>query len=830
LKSTFATGFLLIEMDLTNFPVQLTSFIGREREIADIKRLLFSSHLVTLTGAGGSGKTRLAVQIANAVSEDFEDGVWFVDLALLSEPDLVPQLVMEALGLHFSASQPVLESLLDFLQPKRMLLILDNCEHLRAACAQLVGLVLHGAPELRILATSRESLAVAGERIYPISGLACPEFEHEAVQKAELHDFMTYDAIRMFNDRAQAVSPVFTTTSENAFAVAEICRRLDGLPLAIELASARVNVLTVQEIAARLEDRFSLLTSGQRASRTARHQTLRAAIDWSYALLTSDERFFLRLLAVFNPGCSLDLVEAIWPGLGIGEGLPLDLLSSLVNKSFVVAETSRRDQARYRLLETIREYALEKLEEAGEAARLRDSHLDLFLARAEEAAPKLNEAYQKLWLNWLEGEHDNLRAALAWAVESGRTEAGMRIAIALVHFWDIRAYVQEGLAWFQHLLVQADNRIALDIRVNALVNASFMAMAHGDSQASLAYGHEAVELAERACDEGSPLLAFALGGLISSAQATGDYQTAYAIVERAMNFLRGSVPSYYLRSGLYFQGENAIQLGYYDTARELLAESMALARQDGDSAQMANIYNTLGDLARLEQNYTGATAAYENSMALLRELNSPNDASVLGNLGFTSLHFGNGEQAHQLFSESMAIYQAHQNEAGMLECLIGLAATAVVNGLPAAGMRLLAAAEAISGQPSASKWKATRMEYEYFTVLAHANLSEAEFQAEQAAGRMMSLDQATAYAINLPSKPRIPLSVEESLDILTGREREVAALIGQGKTNGEIAAELFLSKRTVETHSSHILTKLGLTNRAQIIRWALDHGLTQTSS
>ena len=812
-------------MGFTNFPVQLTSFIGREREIADVKRLLFSSHLVTLTGVGGSGKTRLAIQIANTVSETFADGVWLVDLVPLREPALVPQLVAQALGLRPTAEQPVTETLRGFARSKQMLLVLDNCEHLREACAQLTQELLSQAPELRILATSRESLAIAGETIYPVTGLAWPTNNAELEDNSQ--ELMQHDAIRLFVERARAISPDYNLNSENAWSTVEICRRLDGLPLALELASVRVNVLTAQEIAARLNDRFSLLISSQRRGFEPRHHTLRAAIDWSYDLLSIEEQTFLSRLAVFTAGCTLDMAEAVCSGEGIGEERTLALLSSLVDKSLIIAETTGRTQARYRLLETIREYALEKLDEAGEMARLRDRHLDLLLARAEEAAPKLNEAYQQLWLNWLEGEHENLRAAMIWSIESGRIEAGLRIAIALVQFWKIRGYVQEGLTWYQRLLALVDNRISLSVRVNALVFGSFMAMAYGNTQESIAYGHEAVEVAETAGDEGNPLLAFALSGLASGAQAAGDYQTAFTIGEQAIQIYRESGPSFYLRMALYIQGENAIQLGYYDAARELLDESLALSRQEGNSHQIANIYNALGDLARLEQNYTEAASAYENSAALLRELGAQRDlASIFGNLGFTWLHWGNVEKAYTLFNESMAICQAHRNEAGMVECLVGLAATAVVNGLSASGTRLLAAAGAISGQPSASKWKATRREYEHYLDLARARLTDAEFQSELTIGNAISLEQAVDYALALPLKPGNALAPGETQDGLTGREREVAALIGQGKTNGEIATELVLSKRTVETHVSNIFSKLGLTSRAQVMRWAIDQGLT----
>jgi predicted ATPase len=453
LIDNLSTGFVLIEMGLSNFPVQLTSFIGREQEITAIKRLLFPLRLVTLTGAGGSGKTRLAIQIANDVSGTFADGVWFVDLAPLHDPALVQAVVARAFGLHPKGDQPVMEMLLGFVRPKHLLLILDNCEHLTEACAQLAQELLSQAPELRIMATSREPLAIAGEAIYPVSGLTCPS-SHESVE-GNLEELMRYDAVRLFVERARAISPDFTLSPKNAAPIGEICCRLDGLPLALELASARVQVLTVHEIAARLNDRFTLLISGHHTGFEARHQTLRAAIDWSYDLLKADEQVMLRHMAVFEAGCTLDILEAICSGDAPSGEAILDLVSSLVKKSLVVAETSGRTLARYRLLETIRAYALDKLEESGEARRMQDRHLYLFLARAEEAAPKLNDAYQKLWLNWLDGEHDNLRAALAWAIESGQIEVGMSIAIAISRFWEIRGQVQEGLMWFERLFSKA---------------------------------------------------------------------------------------------------------------------------------------------------------------------------------------------------------------------------------------------------------------------------------------------------------------------------------------------------------------------------------------
>jgi predicted ATPase len=734
-----------------------------------------------------------------------------VDLAALREPALVPQLVGQALGLRPATDQPVLESLLDFVRPKQLLLILDNCEHLSEACAQLAQQLLSQAPGLRILATSRAALAIGGETIYPLSGLAWPALDEETdwvgSSPLDLQELRGYDAVSLFVERARAISRDFSLTPENAWAIVEICRRLDGLPLALELASARTNVLTVQQIAARLDDRFALLTSGQRTAPVPHHHTLRAAIDWSYALLTPEEQSLLSRLAVFEAGCTLDAAEVVCAGEAIAPGQMLDLLSSLVDKSLIIAETTGRAQARYRLLETIREYALEKLNHAGEAARLRDRHLDLFLARAEEAAPKLGDAYQQLWLNWLQGEHDNLRAALAWSLEGGRIEAGLRIASALVRFWEIRGYVQEGLVWFERLLARADDGIPVLVRANALTFAAFLAMFLGNTPATVSYGRGAVNLAEATGDEGGPIVAFALAGLASGMRAAGDFQTAFTVGDQVVGWYRRLGPPFYLGMALLAQGDVATKLGYYDTARALLDESLTLAREAGDAFRIAHTLNALGDLARCEGNYAEAQSAYQDGLTLLRGLGAQRDlASINSNLGYTCLHLGDAKQAHTLFRESMATHQAQQNKPGMTECLIGFAATAVMGGLPAAGARLLAAAAAIRGQRAAPVWLATDMEVERYLGLARARLTEAEFQVEQAAGRAMSLEQAVDYAQNLPLTWEATLTKSKKMDDLTEREREVAALIARGKSNGEIAQELVLSKRTVEKHVANILS------------------------
>jgi predicted ATPase/DNA-binding CsgD family transcriptional regulator len=811
-----------------NLPASVSSFIGREQELREIGQRLREHRLVTLTGTGGTGKTRLALQAATGELDQFADGAWLVEFAGLSTSDLVVQTIAKVFALPETPDLAPIEQLGAFLQGRHLLLVLDNCEHLIEECARITALLLARCPGLALLATSREPLAISGEVVLRIPPLRFPD----PTQPAAWASLLGYDAVRLFVERAHAVEPSFQLTASNAPAVVEICRRLDGIPLALELASARVSVLTAQELAARLNDRFALLTSGQRSGLEPRHHTLRAAIDWSYTLLTPEEQMLLSRLAVFAAGFTLDTAEAVCSGEGLTEGRMLDVLSSLVAKSLVVAETTSGAQARYRLLETIREYALSKLDAAGEAARLRDRHLDLFLARAEEAAPKLLDSYQRLWLNWLEGEHDNLRAALACALEAGRIETGLRLAIALMGFWEIHGYIHEGLAWFERLFAQAHEGISLAVRVKALTYAAFLAHFLGNAAATIAYGREAVALAEAAGEEGQPLLAFALSGLSSGTEAMGDFQTTFALQERALQLLRDSSGDpLFFGMALLVPAGTAIELGYYETAQALLDEGLALAYEAGDAFRIAYALKWFGDLACCQQKYAEAQTHYEQSVALLRDLGATRDLTApLQNLGHTCLHLGDVGRAHALFSESLATHQAQHNRLGMAECLIGFAALAVVRGLPAVGARLLAAADASGGPRVKSSWAVTRREYEHSLALARAKLTEAELEAEQTAGRALSLEQAIEYAQKLPLIATATPASRETSDDLTEREREVAALIARGHSNGEIASELVVSKRTVEKHIANILSKLALTSRAQIVRWALDHGLTQASA
>ena len=429
-----------------NLPAQLTSFVGREREMDEVRELLGNTRLLTLTGPGGTGKTRLSLQVAQVVLQGFSDGVWLVELAPLTDPGLIPQTIASVFNLREVPDAPLLDVLTNYLRAKQLLLILDNCEHLITACAQLSADLLSACPQLTIIASSREALGISGETAYRVPSLSLP-----APAQVTCEAVMESEAGQLFVERARAVQAHFRLTDSNASAVAQICQQLDGIPLALELAAARVPVFSAEEIAARLDDRFKLLTGGSRAA-LERHQTLRALIDWSYDLLSDEERAPFRQLSVFAGGWTFEAAQAI-----CYEFDPLNLLTQLVNKSLVMVDSDAyAEGTRYRLPETIRQYARDKLLESGEAEQARDRHLDFFLGFAERAEPKLRNAEKIEWLERVETEHDNLRAALAWSLESSKSDRALRLAGALAFFWVDRGYWSESQRWLEDALALSE--------------------------------------------------------------------------------------------------------------------------------------------------------------------------------------------------------------------------------------------------------------------------------------------------------------------------------------------------------------------------------------
>ncbi|MBI5029634.1 MAG: hypothetical protein HZB51_03850 [Chloroflexi bacterium] len=435
------------EAVMTNLPSPVTSFIGREEELAELKHVFANTRLLTLTGAGGIGKTRLAKVLAFDLVNDYRDGVWFVEFVELKDAALVPRTVAKTLGVRETSDQPIDEALVNALTPRHVLLVLDNCEHLVEACARLCEQLLYACPNLKILVTSREILGIPGETIWRVPPLKFPETKARIDHAATL---LQFDAVRLFNERAMAASPTFQVNDQNVAAIMQICQRLDGIPLALELAAARTRGLSVEQIANKLDDRFRLLTGGSRTA-LPRYQTLRALIDWSYELLSDHERALFRRLSVFVDGWTLEEAEAIC-GESYSLADTLDLLAHLVDKSLVLADTENRT-LRYRFLETIRQYARDKLLSSDEATRVRNRHRDWFLRLGEDAEPHLRSSDQAQWLRRLEQEHENLKSALEWSLSreavADDVEKGLRLAGALTQFWAMHGHMSDGRTWLE---------------------------------------------------------------------------------------------------------------------------------------------------------------------------------------------------------------------------------------------------------------------------------------------------------------------------------------------------------------------------------------------
>ena len=591
-----------------NLPAQLTSFVGRERELESVKTLLEGHRLVTLTGVGGCGKTRLALEAAAALpgEERVADGVCFVPLASVTQPSLVAPAVAGALGVKEAAGRSLVEALTAYLRDRRLLLVLDNFEQV-AAAASLVTEVLAAAPQLIVLVTSRMALRCSGEHEYPVAPLAVPD------PSAPAEGLAGYEAVRLFVERARAVQPDFEATGAAAQAVAEICRRLDGLPLAIELAAARVRLLGPQALLARLGRRLALLTAGPR-DLPARQQTLRATLEWSHALLTAGEQVLFARLAVFAGGCTLEAAEAVCNADG---DLPIDVLDgveSLVAKS-LLREVGAGGEPRVGMLETVHEYAGERLAASGAAGALRRRHARYFLGLAEQAEPHLGGGDQAAWLKRLQADHDNLRAALGWSL-AGEPEVGLRLAGALWRFWEICGYFTEGRGWLEQALAGSGGAPAL--RAKALTGASTMAFCQGDYQQATALHGQALLLFRRLGDARG--VAFSLNNLGVQALHQGDLRRAARRYTKALALAREAGDRRLTGYALHNQGELARLAGDYGRAVSLAEESAALFQAVGDQWAAAATRCTLGVAAQGQGDHGRAAREFQDALRVFYAL------------------------------------------------------------------------------------------------------------------------------------------------------------------------------------------------------------------
>ena len=765
--------------------------MGREQDLIELKRDLAMTQLMTLTGAGGSGKTRLALEVARGLIETYPDGVWLVELAPLSEEALVPKAVAEALQVPERPAESLSDTLADALANRQLLLLVDNCEHLIEATARLADRLLDSCPRLRILATSREALGVEGEARWLVPPLSAPEPQGTASSE----ELEGYESVRLFVERARRRDPSFSLGPENTIAVAEICRRLEGIPLAIELAAARVGAFSLEQISERLEGSFDLLTHGGRTA-VPRHRTLRGTFDWSHDLLSESEKEVFGRLSVFAGGWTLEAAEAVGARGSVEEEDVLDLLTGLVEKSLVVTIGSDEGVVRYRMLEPVRQYALGKLEESGEVEATRRAHAAYFLALAEKAEPELIGSRQETWLDLLDVELDNLRAALSWSLDEAggeeRAESGLKTAAALGQFWQLHG-PGEGRAWLEAAL-ERDRVGSSAVRAKALSGLGWIVLFQGDHELAVTALEEAIELHKDLGDLSGEALALAPLG--------------YA----------------------------AVHAGCVERFPALCEKCEALLQEPLERQAAAYLLIFLGKVAMDAGDYVRAGALLEESRTLFRELGDLRGVSMSGFiLGMADLKQGNLERGTAVLQEGLPLAYGTKDKLGSAYYLFGLGGVAVVQGQAVRAARLWGAAEALReviGLPL-SYFDLAHSGYEARLATARSQLEEATWVAAWAEGRAMSPEQAIEYALSaeepaatpFSSATTQPSSMTEHTADLTSREVEVLGLVATGMTSAQIAEELFLSTRTVETHLTSIYHKLGVSSRAGATRLALEHGL-----
>jgi predicted ATPase/class 3 adenylate cyclase/DNA-binding CsgD family transcriptional regulator len=855
-----------------NLPIQLTPFIGREKEVTAVGQLLRREEvpLVTLTGPGGTGKTRLALQVAAELSDLFADGIYFVDLAPISDPALVIAAIVQSLGIREVGGQPLLERLKDELQRKQMLLLLDNFEQVISAAVQVADL-LATCPQLKVIVTSRLVLHVQAEQEFFVPSLSLPDPNH----LPDLAALSQYESVALFIRRAQSARPDFQVTNANAPAVAEICARLDGLPLAIELAAARMKLLSPEALLVRLHQPLHVLTGGPRDV-AARQQTLRNTIEWSYQLLNAQEQWLFWRLSVFVGGCTLEAIEALCTSLGGEAESLLDTVASLAGKSLLQRmEQQAGQEPCFAMLETIREYALEKLAAGGETEAARRAHAAYFLRLSEEAEQGMAGPQQAVLLELLEQEHDNLRAAMQWSLEQageGRAMA-LRLGGALYSFWFVRAYFSEGRDFLERALLRSDE-VAAPVRAKALYAASQLNDALGSLDRAETLCEQSLALYRELADTRG--IASCLHLLADIAWGRGNLAVARALGEESLMLFRELGDKRSVAYLLYHLGSLAVEQGEYAMGRDLLTESLTINRELGDTRIIALSLFKLalsyrlsgGDLAQ-------AHTLLDESFALSRKLGDKESiANCLSLSGMLALDEGDTASARSLNEQALALFKEMQQQHGTALSLYALAQVATIQGDNArsqalyeqglvvarksgdkqminSGMEGLAVAVAAQGDHAwaAQLWGAAealreaigtplppveRAPYHSAVASSRTKLGEQAFATAWAEGRMLSPEQALAIPGQMalpaptqgerPSSPT-PASPSSYPDGLTAREVEVLLVVAQGLTNEQVAERLVISPRTVDTHLTSIYSKIGVSSRAAATRYAIEHHL-----
>lgn len=737
----------------SNLPLSLTRFIGREKEIQDVVGLVLRHPLVTLTGPGGVGKTRLSLEAASRVLENYPDGVWLVEVAPIFDPILVPRAAADTIGLREESGRPVMERLSRYFQHKRMLLVLDNCEHLVDACASLADGILRVSPGVHILATSREALNIQGEVAYQVPSMSLPE-QGELMPIEQLREF---EAIELFIDRAHRAMPSFHASDENAPSLVQICRQLDGIPLAIELAAAKAGVLHLDQINERLADRFRLLAHGSRAG-PARHQTLQAAIDWSYDLLTRPEQVLFRRLSVFLNGWTLEAAEAICPDVDLpGEDM-LDLLVQLVNKSLVRGE-ERMGAARFYMLETIREYALRKLHQSGEWDALSRRHLTYFAHLVGKAQLHFRGPDQSIWYNHLDNDLDNLRTALTWVGGSEAVEIQIQLAADLWRYWKNRGHILEGSLHLQRLFQQVPEGPARQSPsfARALAAAGSLAYYEGDFSYSEQTRTEALKIYQSLNDSAG--VADCLIGLGNTAISQGKYDAAREFYEQGLRIRESLGDRWGIARLLGNLGLAAYYQMDYPRARSLHTQSLSLFREQGDEESIANELVNLGDVARQQGELSEALLLYQESAAISRRLK---DRWGLGYaaLGMADIALARYElsTASIFYRECLTAFQRSADQIGLPFALESVSTLALTWNQPELAARILGAAETLREGTSSPLPPPNQASYQAVRATLKETLSPGRFQSAWSQGQSMAMDQVIAMVLQMlekgqPAKP-----------------------------------------------------------------------------
>jgi predicted ATPase/class 3 adenylate cyclase len=729
-----------LNVSSNNLPIQLTSFIGREKEIAEVRQSISEHRLVTLTGPGGSGKTRLALQVASEMIEHFHDGVFFVALAPIMDPKLVSSTIAQSLGIPEAAGRSITDSIKDYLQSKSLLLLLDNFEQVIPA-APLVAELLVACSGLKILVTSREGLRVSGEHEYFVPPLPLPNL----TQLPSVESLAQYAAVELFLQRARSVKPDFRITPDTAPVVAEICYRLDGLPLAIELAAARIKLLPPRAMLTRLGNRLEFLTGGAREL-PARQQTLRNAIAWSYDLLDENEQKLFRQLSVFVGGCTLDAIEAV---SGDPQAyLPLlDQFGSLLDKSLLREVEGMSDEPRFVMLELLREFGLEQLKASGEQEITQRRHANFFIALAEQAEIKLESVDQLEWINRMEQEHDNLRAALEWSkTAKGTGELCLRLAGSLGLFWEARGYFSEGRERLSAILSTDVARGRTAAHAKLLARAAELAYRQSDYAATVELAEESLAIYREVGDKQG--IASVLIKLGNAATEAGDYETASGFLEEALTIWRELDDKHGTARALISLGWSALRPGDYQLANERLESALAISRELEDTRSIGFELSGLGEVALRRGDYPRATQLLEESLELRRQLGSKWGVGVsLGTLGWVALREGDWKRALARLGESLEVRQEIGDKGGSAWCIERLAEVAQAQGNPEKAVRLLSAAGALRISIGSVIDPADQPDYQNRRAALREKLGQEQFAALWEEGRKLTLEQAITYAL-----------------------------------------------------------------------------------